>query len=142
MAIFANFTIFKIDFCPTGWLKHSVLTGLSLQLLLCNTLCSLKEFRSKLRLQRGFENWSCLKLGHKNWLTRAAGQTRDQMFPTLWFSISPSCAVAGKLVFFSITFFVGPQRSKKCAYFWKIDQICHFIKIQIPVKLVQIAQIL
>ena len=26
LAIFANFTIFKIDFCQTGGLKHSVLT--------------------------------------------------------------------------------------------------------------------
>ena len=48
----------------------------------------------------------CLKLGHKKLVARAAGQTRDQMFPTLCFFVSPTCAEYAAILFFSIAFFV------------------------------------
>ena len=35
-------------------------------------------------------------------MARAAGQTRDHMYPTLSFLVSPTCAVAGPLFFFNL----------------------------------------
>ena len=42
----------------------------------------------------------CLNLKHKKLISHSASQTRNQMFPTLCFFVSTTCAVAGQLVFF------------------------------------------
>ena len=77
-----------------------------------------------------------LKLCHKNWLTRAAGQTGDQMFPTLWFFVSPVFIVNGPLLFFTHT---SPEHAHN---FEKMTKFSIFSKFKYLVKLVENAPIL
>ena len=51
----------------------------------------------------------CLKLRHKNLLTGAASQTRNQIFPTLCFFVSHIFLEFDQFLLFLMAFFVLPH---------------------------------
>ena len=64
------------------------------------------------------------------------------MFPTLCFSVSPTCAVVGQLVVFQSHSLFDHTGLEHAHTFEKLTKFAIFLKIQIPVKLVQVVQIL
>ena len=133
----------KIDVCMTfALLKWSYKTRTRFRTRFSweiSRFCQFYDFQIRCLLNLAIKNtlfWIDCQFNYYNVALYAVWRNVNYNFVSLLW------VLAGPLCFFSIAIFVWPHWFKTCEWFWRIDKIFNFSKIQIPIKLFENAQIL